>query len=285
MPFNKSFFSLATPLLLVASSLCVQSATGQGNLLGETRMIHNHTTSFLQKGEMDFRVNHAFGDIAGKSGGFDTFYGMDQSSDIYIGFDYGFGKKWMGGLGRSKGGTLRTGNLGGFVKYDLGEWKKVKAAVLSEVSLSMMESVNSKESINYFDDVKSRMIFLQQILLSTTFGSRFSVSLSPFYSHRNRVLENESNSMFGGALGVEVRLSEWWILQGETVITESGETNGGDRVPVYSLGVQMNTGGHKFAMFVSSGRNLGSIYAPYNTSDIAEGQYRFGFTISRRFVL
>src|SRR5699024_10511891 len=55
--------------------------------------------------ELDFKVDHRFGDIAGTRGGAASFFGLDNSTDIRIGFDYGISKNLNIGIGRSKGAT------------------------------------------------------------------------------------------------------------------------------------------------------------------------------------
>src|SRR4051812_45708314 len=54
-----------------------------------TKLINLQTNETIHKNEMDFKVDHRFGDIAGNNGGIRQFFGLDNSTDIRIGFDYG----------------------------------------------------------------------------------------------------------------------------------------------------------------------------------------------------
>jgi hypothetical protein len=54
-----------------------------------TRLINGHTNETIHKNELDFKVDHRFGDIAGSNGGLRQFFGLDNSTDIRIGFEYG----------------------------------------------------------------------------------------------------------------------------------------------------------------------------------------------------
>ena len=54
-----------------------------------SRLILSQTTTMVKKFDLDFKVIHRFGDIGGTEGGSRTLYGFDNSSDIYIGFEYG----------------------------------------------------------------------------------------------------------------------------------------------------------------------------------------------------
>src|SRR5215470_19689356 len=50
------------------------------------RLINANTVEVLHKGVMEFRVIHNFEDIAGENGGLKYFYGLDNSTDVRIGF-------------------------------------------------------------------------------------------------------------------------------------------------------------------------------------------------------
>ena len=94
----------------------------ESNLVEETfmssRIINGHSVETLRKGVLEFRVEHRFGDIAGSNGGVQTLFGLDNSSDIRIAFEYGITDKLMVGIGRSKGtGNPYSALMDGFVKY------------------------------------------------------------------------------------------------------------------------------------------------------------------------
>lgn len=259
---------------------------GQGKLLTETKLIHNHSTGSLKKNKMDFRINHQFGDIGGDFGGVHTLYGMDQSSDVFIGFDYGVSDTWMIGFGRTKGGESRLGNLQGFVKGLIWKNKKMKFTALSEISFTTMQSQSAVESINNFDNTSARGTFLNQVIWSAVLSQKFGVLVAPFYLHRNRVYELDQNGLIGASIGVQYRLSEWWMVNWESIVTQEHILQGGLAKPVHSLGFEMNSGGHKFIMHFSNAQSVGTINAaPYNLKEIGKGEFRFGFTISRTFTL
>ena len=66
-------------------------------------IINGQSNETVHKNDLQFIVMHRFGDIAGTSGGMKTFYGLDNSTDILIGFDYGLTDEWSIGTGRTKG--------------------------------------------------------------------------------------------------------------------------------------------------------------------------------------
>src|SRR5215213_6716942 len=81
-----------------------------------TKIISAQTNETIKKRNLDFRVGHLFGNIGNESGGgVHTFYGLDQSNDIRISFDYGITDRLMVSVGRNK----RQENLSGAVKFRL----------------------------------------------------------------------------------------------------------------------------------------------------------------------
>jgi hypothetical protein len=64
---------------------------------------------------LEFRVTHRFGDIGGTAGGFHTLYGLDNSSNIRIAFEYGVSDRFNIGFGRNK----MSEALDGYLKYQL----------------------------------------------------------------------------------------------------------------------------------------------------------------------
>ena len=55
--------------------------TVEGTFL-DTRVINGHSVETLEKGALEFRIQHRFGDIAGDQGGAQTFFGLDNAADI-----------------------------------------------------------------------------------------------------------------------------------------------------------------------------------------------------------
>ena len=74
-----------------------------------TRVINGHSIETVKKNQLDFRVSHRFGDIAGSPNDhIHSFFGFDQAADIAIIFEYGITDDLTVGIGRMKGaGPLR----------------------------------------------------------------------------------------------------------------------------------------------------------------------------------
>src|SRR5580693_6352797 len=73
----------------------------------DERLISSPTTKTVAPGFMEVYFMHRFDNIGGASGGgFHTFYGFDDVSDVLFGFDFGITKRFMIGICRSKAQEL-----------------------------------------------------------------------------------------------------------------------------------------------------------------------------------
>src|SRR5690606_36249756 len=84
-----------------------------------TRIINSQSTETIHKHELDFKVDHRFGDIAGASGGAKSFLGLDNSIDIRTGFEYGITVHLNVGMARAKGATRVSQLYEANMKYRL----------------------------------------------------------------------------------------------------------------------------------------------------------------------
>src|SRR5690606_12220023 len=95
------------------SKLFEDSAAGNRHLpviatFKSTRIINGQSTETRYKHDLVFIVQHRFGDMAGSNGGVKSFFGLDNSTDIQIAFEYGVSDKLTLGTGRNKGAPNGT---------------------------------------------------------------------------------------------------------------------------------------------------------------------------------
>ena len=79
-------------LLLLTAVFALQTAYNQEGVsqtFKDSRVINTHSVETLPKRKLDVRIFHRFGDLAGDNGGFQTFYGLENASDVVIGLEYG----------------------------------------------------------------------------------------------------------------------------------------------------------------------------------------------------
>jgi hypothetical protein len=115
-----------------------------------SRLILSQTTTMVKKNNLDFKVVHRFGDIGGTDGGSRTLWGLDNSSDIYINFEYGITDRFNIGFGRSKYEQLLDLQL----RYALLE--QSSKSPLSVALLAKTGFTPYKVSTPVFDDFSNR---------------------------------------------------------------------------------------------------------------------------------
>lgn len=263
-----------------------------------TRIIMGQSPDMLRKHELDFRVDHRFGDAGGEFGGVKSFFGTDNSTDIRIAFEYGVTDNLMVGVGRSKGSGVQSQLIDGLVKYRLlqqttDNYIPVSFVLMGNAVISSMSSAEDPHEAAYFGATADRMSYVTQGIISRRFGDRISLSLSPTYVHRNRVGYMDMNNMFALGAAGRIKLSKRVGFVVEYFYpfrsAESKDYYKSQGITFYNplgVGIEIETGGHVFHInFTNSTAIQESQFIPETKSSWLQGQYRWGFNISRRFTL
>jgi len=275
------------------------------------RLINANTVEVLRKGVMEFRVIHNFGDIAGDNGGIKRFFGLDNAADVKIAFQIGLGNRLNILAARTRGdqgsvgdNEIRVGpiqqlwELGlkyQFLKQEKNDSKHpFSLTVFANTVVSSMDTVSKnvykERSFNNFSD---RMSELVQVLIARRFGN-ISLEIIPTYIHTNFVVsENDDKNLFALGGGLRLPLSKKFFLitdyfhsfrsQESKDFLSSHDIHLHD---VFGIGVEILTEGHVFHMNFTNATNiLENRFIPRTYTSWGEGQYRWGFTISRNFIL
>ena len=255
----------------------------------DTRVINSHSVETVPKGLMDFRVSHRFGDLAGDRGGWSTFYGLENASDISIGLEYGITDQITIGVMRSKGSSALRQLVHGNLKVKLITQKEndtpISLTLLGLSTVSTMQKSENEEVINSFDNLSQRMMHHAQIILGRKFSDRFSLQLSGGFTHRNLVAHNDENDIISVGLATRIKLSEafGFILDATYPLSSLRTWDRGYYFPL-GVGFEIDTGSHVFQLNFTNSRGLvATDYIPSSESNWAQGEFRLGFTISRLF--
>ncbi|MEM1319944.1 MAG: DUF5777 family beta-barrel protein [Bacteroidota bacterium] len=290
---NRLFFTL----LAIGTALSLSAQTRVYQTFKDTWIINTRSTETTQRGHMDIRIGHRFGDFAGELGGWETLFGLENAQDVMIGLDYGIKDNLTVGLNRTKGaGPLRqlvnTSLKWRFMDQMDDGSRPFSAAFVGLWSISTMKSSENPESLSRFDDFAHRMIYNAQVLVARKFSPGFSLQFSAGYTHRNVVPFNEENGTVNVGLASRIQLSKMFGLIFDLSLPLNGIqnpfeeetlTNAKHYAP-FGIGLEMETGGHVFQFNLTNSRGLMETdYIPNTTSNWFDGQYRLGFTISRLF--
>jgi len=257
----------------------------------DTRIINTHSTETLQKRKLDFRVAHRFGDLAGVAGGWQTFYGLENASDVGIGFDYGLTDNTMIGIHRTKGSSDLRQNVHGLMKIRLmrqekGGNKPFSLAVLGMGSFSTMPGSSSEGVITNFAKTAHRMSYHVQVFLAKKFGEKISMQVGGAWTYRNLVPSTDQNDLasISGAFKYQMNRSFGIIIDANFPFSSIRNSDAGYYAPI-GIGLEWETGGgHIFQLNFTNATGLAETdYLPNTRSNWGDGQYRLGFTIARQF--
>lgn len=257
-------------------------------IFAASRLISAQTNETVKKGNLNFLVIHRFGDIAGSQGGGPTFFGLDNSSDIYIGFEYGLTNDLDIHFGRSK--FQQQIDLG--FKYTL---LHQTADEGSPVAISLLAKAGLKPYKNdgTFMAYSDRFAYVAQAIIGHKFSDKFSVQVSPTFIRNNTALPYlPGNENFFFALGAAARLKltkRMGIVVDYAHPFSTFRKNSPAPNQFYDplgIGFEFETGGHVFTINFSNAKAISETnYLSDARSDWGKGEFRLGFTISRMFDL
>lgn len=263
------------------------------------RLINANTVEMLQKGHFEFKVVHNFGDIAGTNGGIRNIFGLDNSADVKIAFLYGITKNFNVMVSRNKGAGAVVQLWEMAFKYKFLEQREndpshpVSIAVFANgVSSAQKASADSTRE-HYFLKNSDRQSQTLQLMVARKFGKILSLQINPTYVHTNHVVKDDVNSMFamGAAIRVPVYKSIVFIADyfhpfRPKKSTDSLAARGVNFYDILGVGLELVTPGHIFHVnFTNTTNILENRFIPRTTTSWRKGQYRWGFTITRDFVL
>ena len=268
------------------------------------QIVNGQSNETMHKHDLLFVVMHRFGDIAGSYGGMQTFYGLDNSSDILIGFDYGISDRWSLGFGRTKGAPNGTNTSQKQMFYVKTKYRLIKQTTDNRLPFSVtlfgnsvasgMDRQSLVTSDADFQKFSDRMSFVTQAIITRKFSDNFSLALTPTYVLRNYVSFMDMNNIYSLGIGGRLKVSHRMAIIADYFLTFRSEESknyflqqkGFRFYNPLGVGLEMETGGHVFNfIFTNSTAILENQFIPSTSSSWTKGGFRWGFSISRTFTL
>lgn len=296
----KQIFTLLT--LVISLALFAQDETAKKpvQIFSSDKVVNANTPEVTGKGRMAFKVSHNFGDIAGSNGGIKRFFGLDNASDIRIAFNIGVGKKMDIIAARAKGAGLvqNLWELG--LKYQLMQQFEndpshpIALTLFANAVVSSQKANAFPNQDNSFEGFGDRVSNVVQLIIAKKMG-KVSVELLPTYMTRGYAISYDQESMFalGGAIKVPIvqnrlnLLVDYFHPFRKEAVEDSFIVN--DNIEFHDplgVGFEIITTGHIFRLnFTNATEILENRFIPRTITSWANGQFRWGFTISRNFVL
>lgn len=288
MKININLYTLLFALLLCSVYVKAQERVA---IFNDRRVINSHSVEMLKKKQCDIRISHRFGDMFGKAGGWTTLYGLEDAADIGIGAEYGITDHINIGLIRTKGSGDLKQNIHFFGKARLMSQKlnsrnPFSVTVLGQASYSTMQKSANKGVLSYFPKQSHRFSYHLQVMLARKFGTRFSLQANLNYTYRNLVFNYDQNDLPSIGLAAKFQITKVFglIIDGTYTLLDNRENPKPYQFPL-GVGFEFETGGgHVFQVNLTNARGLAETdYIPYTFSSWQDGEFRLGFTISRKF--
>jgi hypothetical protein len=245
-----------------------------------THIINSHTIERMQKNQLDFRVNHRFGQI---NYGYQEFWGLDMAK-VSLDFGYGINNWLMVGLRRSTVDKTIDGSLKfSLLRQTRGGSKNIPVAVSYYTNMAANGTVHTDALI---DSVFThRLSFTHQLLIARKINGKLSLQLMPTFVHRNLVKFDEENNTIAVGFGGRYKIARRVSITGEYFWSSSAANNDLYYNPL-SFGVDIETGGHVFQLFFTNTRMMEeSGFITRTEGSWSDGGIYFGFNISRVFAL
>lgn len=261
-------------------------------------VVQVHTDYTLSKHELEFRVGHRFGTVGAGVGSGHNMWGLDQSSDIRIGFHYGVSDRLTIGAGRSKGNELIDGFLRWKVYRQRVKKHPMSITLQSGFGLTSLQNYELAPGIDLFGGFGDRLSFLNSVIITKKMG-RLSLALEPTLLHRNRTFRSyydadssivsEPNTTMALGIAARFRLNARFSLTADYMLPFSTFLQDYPVEHYYAplgIGTEMELGGHVFQFNFTNSAWLmpyNSLYSSPTTWDA--GGWRVGFHIVRVYPL
>lgn len=263
------------------------------------KVINTKSAEVLRKGVLDFNIAHSFGDIGGDGGGIKRFFGLDNSTDVRIGFQLGLSDKFNIVAARAKGLSVAQ-------QWELGlKWQllqQMEKGTGSAVSLTMYinDVVSTQRRSNRllgvtetsFEDFSDRHSQVIQLLLARKFG-KVSLQFNPLFLHTNHVVPYDQENIFalGGAIRIPlskkiVILADYFHPFRSQSTRDAFEAANLKLYDPFGIGFEILTEGHVFHLnFTNATEILENRFIRKTVSNWGDGEFRWAFTLTRNFIL
>jgi hypothetical protein len=250
-----------------------------------TRLINFHTIEVPGRNTLDFRISHRFGPF---NGNWYNFYGLDGGASIRLGLEYSYDGRLEVGIGRTSLDKMADG----FLKYRLirqrdSDGSPLSVTLFSGAYYTMLKDPNA--TTNGFDKYQhfgSRFSFAHQIIVGRKFSERLSLQIAPVLVHVNQVDRiSDKNDAF-----VIAGAGRFKITQRSAITMEYGfrvfKYTQSTYYNTFSIGYDIETGGHVFQMFVTNSLGLTeNQFLTRTDTKWSNAGIRLGFNISRVFTI
>ena len=279
--FSNLLFAQVDDLEAILDKELESISTNTSATFKSSYLQNGRTIECTKKGELEFRVHHRFGEV---SSGLYNFFGLDESSSL-ISFDYGITDFLSLGIQRA------TINKCWLVNSKIVILKQNAKSSKMPISLAycpeLCYTTEKRPDDDPYNATKIRLAYNHQLFIARKFSKDFSLQLMPTLIHRNLVEENNDNDLYSIGLGGRYKFTNWVALTGEYYYIINKDIVGLEKsTDSWSLGIDIDTGGHVFQLLVTNSAYLTpNQFLALSRGKLTEGNLHIGFNLMRYFSL
>ena len=268
-------FGFAQDDLLTEIDVESESSTTVSYVFKGLKIINFESTNLVGKGGFYFLVSHRFGSV---KNGFENLFGLDEAV-THLNFIYGL----------TEGINLSASRSSNQKIYELAsKFRIIKQSERFPFSVVGYTSVLANTALSTDNlpklEFKHRLSYVAQLLISRKVNNKLSLQFTPTFFHDNYVANDfQDNSQFGLIFGGRYKIGKRWSFNLEYGTHLNRAKNSLYNNP-FSLGFDLETGGHVFQLHFTNSQFMNANGVMGNsTGDWSEGDFYFGFNISRSF--
>ena len=270
-----TYFGFAQDDLLSEIDVESESSTTVSSVFKGLKIINFESTKLVGKGGFYFVVSHRFGSV---KNGFENLFGLDEAV-THLNFIYGLTEGINVSASRSSNQKI----------YELAsKFRIIKQSERFPFSLVGYTSVLANTALSTDNlpklEFKHRLSYVAQLLISRKVNNKLSLQFTPTFFHDNYVVNDlQDNSQYGLIFGGRYKIGKRWSFNLEYGTHLNRAKNSLYNNPL-SLGFDLETGGHVFQLHFTNSQFMNANGVLGNsTGDWSEGDFYFGFNISRSF--
>ena len=241
-----------------------------------TKVVNGQSVELPAKGVLQFNIQHRFGTL---NSGLYNLYGLDFAQ-VRLSFDYGL-KDWLvAGIGRSS--SLKTIDGNSKIRITRQVKEGFPFTIVSNTAFFLKQWKDSdSEKENFL--LTDQLSYVHQILIASKINRNLTLQLSPTTVHYNLVdSKDEANDKYAIGFGGRQKLTKRISINTEYFYQLNDKKSNN----VFSLGFDIDTGGHIFQLHLSnSPAMIDPEFITQTDGEWLKGDIYFGFNISRVFTL
>jgi hypothetical protein len=250
-----------------------------------THVVIGQSVETTPKGNMQFMIQHHFGLI---NSGYQNIFGLNQAF-IRIGTEYGINDRIAIGVGLNTYKITWDGYAKVKILRQSTGARKMPLSMtgFASAAVSTQQWANPNRD-NYFS---SRLSYAFELILARKFTDWFSLQINPVLVHRNLVTTmKDHNDIYALGAGARFKVSRRVAFNGEYYYVFPNQVDESGTQPQIhnsaSIGVDIETGGHVFQIFLTNSQGLIEQYfVPDTRGDWLKGEIYLGFNISRMLTI